>query len=878
MYKKIIGYLGFILLLSSFAFAENLDLVYNNTDGTANNWECVAGFGVTDDGDQIKLEWTDKDKNCYWYWNNSFIPKDDTVYKITYTLNQTGNIITLMAGIESGIFSPSTRADATNKLRYWNSTNSKDITNVIFANRLYNYTWYFNTTLIGSVCNFNLTVYDVTADSSILTFNDYIPCYTVDIFSFKQRAFNFQSQKDGDTYTTYLDDIYIHELLPPIADSSTIDILFSNETDIMGYKSTFGEGEDFITWINWTNDADNSALSENNGTCNITVFEGIVEQKSLFDNFTICDIGCDFDTYNETFTFADDNTTGNVMTDSIRGSVCHEDNPDTSDISVIVSCGLKNITINQSADIIPLCSEGFGDFIVETDICVNSLQVNISAQPLKNVPFNKRRRVIDLEIDREFFEDVNTFPTEIRFNNTYNIWELYSHEHEYYTHGNKTIRGVCTHLTNNLYDNSVNETMTIVNVPPLVFNPILQTDLGLTILTDNTLIEFAFGLANLTIPIIDDDLDTINISIYNVSTVIFSANNGSFSLNMTDLFLDFEFNNPITINITANDTTGDTTTLNIANLTTTDTQAPTCTGIENVTIVRGQPYNFNITCLDEYLWSFDVTCNNTFNSSFDTIANTYFNFINQTTILNDTFCNYSISDGHTDKLDKLLKADIIKKDTKTNTLTFDGINLTTKEKIKDITYTFLYDRVSFCFETDIKENTLTFNIPENCKVAPNSKYKGHIVCKKNGVWSYAVDLDGEFPVNFLPNQIEVDVSKAKSNKHCFKSIVELNTLNVDQLITARNPFTLFENRVNQEFESIPQAMTWMFLYFIWLFFLMATFLVRGDTNRTVQLFSIFQCFIGISVGLGFMAFSWVIGLGTVLVATAVFVGKSLYSK
>jgi len=80
-----------------------------------------------------------------------------------------------------------------------------------------------------------------------------------------------------------------------------------------------------------------------------------------------------------------------------------------------------------------------------------------------------------------------------------------------------------------------------------------------------------------------------------------------------------------------------------------------------------------------------------------------------------------------------------------------------------------------------------------------------------------------------------------------------------------------------EFSSIQQGLFYMFIYALWIFFLMATFTFKSDRNRTIQLFNIFQVFIGIVVGLNFIPFSFIIGFATLFVAVSVFLGKSIYN-
>ncbi len=81
-----------------------------------------------------------------------------------------------------------------------------------------------------------------------------------------------------------------------------------------------------------------------------------------------------------------------------------------------------------------------------------------------------------------------------------------------------------------------------------------------------------------------------------------------------------------------------------------------------------------------------------------------------------------------------------------------------------------------------------------------------------------------------------------------------------------------------EFTSIEQALFWIFLFFIWVVLVWMTFTFKGPNNHTIQVLNVVQLFVGITEGIGFMAFSGIIGLLIVFAAIGIFGAKVMEAR
>ncbi len=80
---------------------------------------------------------------------------------------------------------------------------------------------------------------------------------------------------------------------------------------------------------------------------------------------------------------------------------------------------------------------------------------------------------------------------------------------------------------------------------------------------------------------------------------------------------------------------------------------------------------------------------------------------------------------------------------------------------------------------------------------------------------------------------------------------------------------------NTEFSSVSQAIFFIFLIGLWVVFLLLTVFGRGKRGKTIQLFNFGQVFLGISSGLSFIPFSFIVGFIVMMIAIGVFLALIL---
>ena len=419
-------------------------------------------------------------------------------------------------------------------------------------------------------------------------------------------------------------------------------------------------------------------------------------------------------------------------------------------------------------------------------------------------------------------------------------------------------------------DSTQNETTNTsifnVHVLPIINFTYVNTSLGLTNLINGALIEFANGTWRFNTTVTDTNLVNVTYAIYNSTALLWNKTyNVSTIINISsNLFADF--NNPFSLNITACDTITPCS-IGSVSFNITDTYTPTYTGLANDTTLNGTAHTFNAMFYDEYLWSFYMVCNNGDNFSRTSMAVQSYNFSNTTSILtSNLLCSWNLSDGHTASM--LTSLDSSKLNTgKDNNIIFDNIELKTLEPISKMTYDIKYDRVSFCYTPLNISDRITFPIPKECVVAPNSKYKGHIVCNER----YAVDFENyqDYNVGIDKDNIIVyikDGMKAlKPSEICFNSIVELNTIYGNTTITLTYPsatthgnqtFGYFDNDVTC---VLDEQLPYVFGYFAIIAFVFVMFLINFIFIR-IPFVSFLIGFSEIIVTLNLYTCNWMLGV------------------
>lgn len=663
---------------------------------------------------------------------------------------------------------------------------------------------------------------------------------------------------------------------PPVAVAgieSNLSVFFQNET--ASRKSTFDEGENFLTFINWTRTNNGSAITPTQGNCTMTLENGISENESTTTNFLICDNpACAFSTIKEEFTA---HSKVNAIEDQLRVKACHPQLID-GDISASVQCGSNGSNISFEASLFPPCASGFGTGLLNLTTCLNYDVMNVTLQYLGLA--NRRKLVLEYEMDREYSQHIID-EDELNFNITSGFWESKT-SHEYYVHGIYQINTTCVSENSSL-NNIFNTTLTIVNVAPRLFFKDAQTTQGFYDYASGIPIEFGVGNFTFFGAVVDDDLDYLNVSFYNSSGhFIYSieSNTPPFpsELNLSsDLFLDF-LGNPYNITAWANDTTGANTTISVL-FNVTDTGAPICTGLTDANNLNGTNFTFNSSCYDENFFSYNLTCNNGFNNVSLGLNVQNFNFVDTFLQNGDVLCSFRYCDGHTLEnlsiyfIERIRNSSII-----VSRMGLENVftPITDRNRVA-VSKTLDSDRVRFRYDYETRilpgfpiERSFYYETSLNSYYLPSDKYKGWIVDYTAGTWfdsNIANDPDAKVTVRrFNSSHWLIDVY-SDQNYLEFESIGELNCVAGSFTVTATYP-AVVAPLGTVEFTSTPQALFYIMLFTIWIVFLVMCFKVLGKRQKVVQFFNFVQLFVGIVLGFSFFAFSSIIGILVIGVSLA----------
>ena len=534
--------------------------------------------------------------------------------------------------------------------------------------------WYNNDTnfssetSLGDVVRFNITVTELNPANYVFQFGngtDYVNetgTYADGVPIIINKTINtnypnnisvtwFFNDTTGNDNNT---DTYIYELSQLY---SHIDLLFANDTDTAAYKTIFNEGEDFFTYINWT-DENGAAITNTSGTCNITVFKGLLEEKAADENFTLCTSGCDYPIYSENFTFHSTNITDEVIEDTIMFDICTQHI--VRDLILTARCDAGTNVMTIPKENIPLCSSGTAPIVQNFTTCITNSTINLT---LSNIATSANRHTIsNLEMDREYAAHLNKYPNDVFYNSTIDLWQT-NHAHEYYEGGFKSIFGNCSNIKSQR-SNSTNETIFIVTPFPTIFIEGFELPNGSFVeFIDDITIDYLNGTYILNSLVISEELSTIQYYLRNSTNILFNVNSStSIFINISSALLrDLDYN-PFNITIIANNTAGNITVSSLL-FNITDIQAPTLTfinplGDNSSVFYINTSSDFSLLAEDESLYSFELnlTCDGVlrFNYTNTSLTGlTTFNF-NQTidfTGYSEGTCNINarVCDGHTGK-------------------------------------------------------------------------------------------------------------------------------------------------------------------------------------------------------------------------------------
>lgn len=201
----------------------------------------------------------------------------------------------------------------------YNGANIYYTGSAVTTNTTGTFTWWYNKTGDNHmVCYYGDTRLNGTVDNAV-----HVPALNITNFGLK-------TVKTDNAYN-WINFTNMRYVPPVPPQTSNIDLLFSGEDNRTDYKTLFDEGEDFNIFINYTNEF-NNPINNINGSCNITVVNGIFENKTNELNYSICRSGCDYKYHTQNFKIESNIS---VSTDYIKIEACHENLP----------LGQSNITI-----------------------------------------------------------------------------------------------------------------------------------------------------------------------------------------------------------------------------------------------------------------------------------------------------------------------------------------------------------------------------------------------------------------------------------------------------------------------------------------------------------------------------------------------------
>lgn len=413
--------------------------------------------------------------------------------------------------------------------------------------------------------------------------------------------------------------------------------------------------------------------------------------------------------------------------------------------------------------------------------------------------------------------------------------------------------------------------ITINGSMPVIDFLFVDNFLGRDNFTDGGVFEYVGGEWNLSVNVIN--YDYFNLSLYNNSGLE-KSQVGNLVMSLEDeFFSSFDSKNPYNFSVWSNNIFG--TAFDSILFYINDTVLPMCVGnLNDVEVVEGSVFGWAVNCTDEFFFSFNMSCDSGYGFYEENINNQSYFFNGSFQVVNDSVCLYEFCDGHTKRS---LEDLVVKKDLENKTLEVEGKRLVLSHSVYDIELVKKYDRYVFCFdfESGAKLNYVSVDIPDGCYHI-DSGYVGHLVCPAERLWWDFVNP--AVGVDVIGDKVYFDLRKVKGNRVCFDSVGKFNCVSGVQNI---NSVALPYNRrgvIGQEFVSVQQALFYVFLLVFWLTLVIILFTVKGKAGDTVQIFNIFQFFIGFVAGFGWFKFSFIIGFSVIFVAIAIFIGLILNKR
>ncbi len=560
-----------------------------------------------------------------------------------------------------------------------------------------------------------------------------------------------------------------------------INLTFADE-NYDRHSSTFDELELMFVLFNWTDNRSDASLTESDGVCNVTFSQALVEKMAVNTNFSLCST-CDFSTFTEEFS----QVLNGVEKDIVHFRGCHEQNA-LGDVDINVQCGAVVYNETLAAADLPLCSSPDKSIFINTSVCNAATKFNISLTFAGNNP--QRKRIEDLNTDRSYMPHTNEGDKgQVIFNATLNLWQTL-HLHSYIEHGFRNVTANCLHATNPLFNTDAREEFLIVNAfPSITFNQVNNSQ-GIFALSNDVILEYASGVYQWLVSVIDDDLVNINYTFRNTSgdMMLSVAVASPFTITTNDSFFVLRQGNPFNLTVIATDSFGNITQSSIR-FNVTDTLNPICTGFDDASLVENATYNWTVVCTDNNFFSLELSCDNGFVFSNVSGLNVQsFNFENST-ILNDTIvCNFEYCDGHTIRI---IDDMIITKSADNQRVVFDNkIFIDANEDL--IKFDAIKEKDRYIFDISLKQptNSLWFVITsdEYIYIMDDKDFRGWLVTGDYWLDFESDNLLSARVTRLTNNSVEVNLDYTRLvDDVIIRSIGKLNCISGTQTLTPLLP-------------------------------------------------------------------------------------------
>lgn len=565
---------------------------------------------------------------------------------------------------------------------------------------------------------------------------------------------------------------YLSNLGYPFVIPFTSDLEIKLYNNSKNEKIIFGQGENFYTVWNWTK-TNLEEINSSVGQCNATFNKVLIEYDGTNDNFTVCNSGCDYTTYNDYFNEIESN---NVVNDIIYFDACKLSPSSNTDLNLNISCGINNNNYIIPYTQYPLCPLTT-KILINFTMCNNFDSVNISLNNgIQGV------KIKNIRLDRRYINHTNVFNNEVFYNYTNKLWYI-NHKHENYIPDKYNISIDCKH--NSLSELNINDVKEyeILNAVPIVNIYSIINDKDIFNVYSNNISIIEFDNSSFLVNSLINDFDLLNFTftLYNNNkNIVYYIKNNSPTMPYS-LFTEF-INNTFNLSLSAYDKAGQNSFYSVL-FNITDITAPRIVGATNKTIKNNTNISFTIKLYDSYLFNYNLSCSNDYNKYTENIGSSFYSNTSNFRVTENITCFVKSCDGHTGTLIEPL---LITENLINGEVTIDKTLLSFSGSLKDINTVQEYDRVKFSIEYETPQEYIILTLSDEFIPAKNSIYLGHFISKQKNVW---LDLEGDYKIKFLKtNQALITPTKPTTTFN-FESIGVLNCINKTFIIT---PYVVVE--------------------------------------------------------------------------------------